>query len=211
MNIRTLTKLEKRWGANVKAECDQLDASMRGERGPVTAVGTYALVAGLVYLALEQKPVHLRTLARELASARNRDLRILGLTTRPSYRQLCYQLERLQRHLASTQTKTKHNVQHPILDQLLDTLVSGSVENPGNQDTWAVDTHLFRGWVNQSASQPSDPDAGWRVMNTHKHKNGPVLGYQLVAAARTDGTEVCDRIRIVSANHDDATPGVETI
>jgi hypothetical protein len=211
MNIRTLTKIEKRWGAKVKTECHQLDEQMRGERGPVTLVGTYSLVAGLVYLALEQKPVHLRTLARELAGARNRDLRVLDLTTRPSYRQLCYQLERLQRHLASTHTSTKHNVQHPMLDQLLDVLVAGSTENVEAHDTWAIDTHLFAAWVNQSTSHSADPDAGWRVMNTHKHKNGPVLGYQLVAAVRADGTEVCDRIRIIPANHDDATPGVATV
>lgn len=203
MNKTTLNQLTRRWGKRIHGACDTIDQQLAGRRGPTPAVTTYALIAGLVYLALESKPVQLRTLHRELATANSRELAQLQLRGRPTYRQLCYQLERLHR-LAESAPQRDVAVQ-----QLLDALVPASAEDAGHTTMWAIDTHLFEAWVNQSSSNSADPDATWRVMDTHKHKNSPVLGYQLVAAVRTGTTEVCDRISLITANADDAPPAAQ--
>lgn len=205
MNHHTLHKLDKRWGRRVRPHLQALDQLHAGQRGPTTSVTSYALIAGLVYLALEGKPIHIRVLQRELANARNRDLRLLGLPSRPSYRQLRYRLDTIERACENAPNR------ETAVQELLDILVPHSAGNPNGTQTWAVDTHLFEAWVNQSRTTSSDPDATWRAMATHKHKNHPVLGYQLTAAVRADGTETCDRIRISTASANDAPLGADTI
>lgn len=205
MNHQTLITLNTRWGSKITATCDAIDAQIAGQRGPKPAVSAYALIAGLVYLALENKPVHLRGLQRELATASSKDLTALGLRTRPTYRQLCYQLERIHR-LAENAP-----VRETAVQELLDALVPPSATDAGTTDTWAIDTHLFEAWVNQKSSVSADPDATWRALTTHKHKTHPVLGYQLIAAVRTGTTEVCDRISITTANADDAPPAANLV
>lgn len=205
MRHHTVALLDKRWGKKIGAVCASIDAQMAGRRGPTAAVSTYSLIAGLVYLALENKPVHILGLARELKSARVRDLKLLGLDCKPTYRQLCYQLERIHRLAQSA------SVREEAVQELLDALVPPSATDARATDTWAIDTHLFEAWVNQRTvnRKPADPDASWRVLDTHKYKNRPVLGYQLVAAVRTGTTEVCDRITITTAKADDAPKGAE--
>ena len=200
MNKTTLNQLTRRWGTRIETACATIDQQLAGRRGPTAAVTTYGLIAGLVYLALESKPVQLRTLHRELMSASSQDLSKLQLCSRPTYRQLCYQLERLHRLAEGAPQRDR------AIQQLLDALVPPSATDAAPTSMWAIDTHLFEAWVNQRTSLSADPDASWRVMTTHKHKDSPILGYQLIAAVRTGGTEVCDRISVITADEDDAPP-----
>lgn len=205
MNFHSLRKVHKRWGSKVQADCAKLDAQLRGQRGPVAKVGTYPLVCTMVYLAFTGQPMLMRNAYKELSGASRRELQMLGLNRKPTYRQLCYALERIQK-FALDAPSYEGQVQ-----EILDLLVPASAGDKSANTIWAVDTHLFEGWAATSRSQCADPDATWRVMGTHKHRNNPVLGYQLVAAVRTSGTETCDRIRVVTANVDDAPPAVDAV
>lgn len=205
MKYATLVKLTDGWGKTVQPSLHALDVSSKGVRGPKLLVGSYSLIAGLVYLALEGKPVHLRALERELASATRRELNLLGLSAAPSYRQLRYRLELIQR--TCNQAKNRDE----SVQQLLDLLVPPSAGPAGNTSTWAVDTHLFGAWANQYTKDTSDPDATWRRMDTAKHKARAVLGYQLTAVVRTEGAEVCDRMRLITANANDSLAAVDAI
>lgn len=205
MRHHHLAKLHKRWGEAVQPLLAEIDVQIRGLRGPQVHVSSYALIAGLVYLALEGRPVHLRALQRELAHARSRDLALLGLAKAPTYRQLRYRLDLLARHCNTTSNREQ------AVQQLLDLLVPLSAGPNHGTHTWAVDTHLFRAWANQQTSASCDPDATWRRMETAKHVNKPVLGYQLTAVVRAEGTEVCDRIRVITANANDSLAAVDAI
>jgi hypothetical protein len=98
-----------------------------------------------------------------------------------------------------------------IIQKLIDLLVAPSVGEVYENRIWAVDGTLFEGWTSQRKSKSADPGATWRAMGTSKHKNKPVLGYNLVGLVRAEGTEVCDRIVVTSANVDDGKPAADMI
>lgn len=204
MKHQSVSKLHQRWGQSVKPLLDNFDKKHRSTRGPSVAVSSYSLIAGLTYLALEGKPVHLRALERELAGSRSRELALLGLTSAPTYRQLRYRLDIIQRLCNQSENRDA------TVQSLMDLLIPASAGS-ASTSTWAVDTHLFAAWANQKTKAGVDPDATWRAMKTGKHGDKPVLGYQLTALVRTEGAEVCDRIRIVTANANDSLAAVDAI
>jgi hypothetical protein len=182
-----------------------MDQGFRGARGPEAAVSTYSLLIGLVYLSFESKPVHMKYLHRELKLSTKIERNFLNLSVIPTYRQLCYRLR-----LIKKMTESSDNLRVSI-QKLLDLLVGASAGDLRGNTVWAVDGSLYEAWTSQRRSESADPDATWRAMGTSKHKNKPILGYNLVGLIRTKGTEVCDRIVVTPADEDDGEPAADMI
>jgi hypothetical protein len=205
MNAQALHIVSNRWGKEIKDLCDATDKDFLGARGPEPLVSTYTLLIGMVYLALESKPVHIKYLHRELYQSTKLERSYLNLAAKPSYRQLCYRLDLLKKALGSGD-----DLQESI-QKLLDLLVGASAGEVKGNTIWAVDGSLYEAWTSQRRTESADPDASWRAMGTSKHKNKPVLGYNLVGLVRAEGTEVCDRIVVTSADVDDGKPAAEMV
>lgn len=205
MNSNSLRIVVSLWGNKIKSICNEIDQAFIGARGPVPLVSSYSLLVGLVYLAFESKPVHITYLYQELAHVSKTDLQIMGLPIKPSYRQLCYRLDLLKKMTSSGEKKDE------VIQKLIDLLVAPSAGEVDENRIWAVDGSLFEAWTSQRKSKSADPSATWRAMGTSKHKNKPILGYNLVGLVRAEGTEVCDRIVVTSANVDDGKPAADMI
>jgi hypothetical protein len=205
VNGQALSVVVKRWGKDSQELCDTMDREFLGARGPAPLVSTFSLITGLVYLSFESKPVHIKYLHRELKPSTKTERKYLNLSAKPSYRQLFYRLE-LIKQMTESGTYLQESIQ-----KLLDLLVGASTGSLNGNTIWAVDSSLFEAWTNQRRSESADPDANWRAMATSKHKNKPILSYNLVGLIRTKGTELCDRIVVTSANVDDEKPAANMI
>jgi hypothetical protein len=203
MNSNSLGVVVSQWGSKIASICNKIDQDFIGARGPVPLVSSYSLLVGLVYLAFESKPVHITYLHQELVRASKADLQMMDLRINPSYRQLCYRLDLLKKMTSSGKQE------EAIIQKLIDLLVAPSAGEVYENRIWVVDGSLFEAWTNQRKSKSADPGATWRAMGTSKHKNKPVLGYNLVGLVRAEGTEVCDRIVVTSANVDDGKPAAD--
>jgi hypothetical protein len=122
MNAQALRIVSNQWGKEIKDLCDAMDRDFLGARGPEPLVSTYTLLIGMVYLALESKPVHIKYLHRELSQSTKIERSYLNLAARPSYRQLCYRLDLLKKALGSGD-----DLQESI-QKLLDLLVGASAK-----------------------------------------------------------------------------------
>ncbi len=205
MNSNSLSVVVSLWGNKIKSICNEIDQDFLGARGPISLVSSYSLLIGLVYLVFESKPAHITYLYKELDHASKADLQMMGLPIKPSYRQLCYRLDLLEKMTNSGKQ------QESVIQKLIDLLVAPSAGEIDENRIWAVDGTLFEAWTSQRKSKSADPSATWRKMGTSKHKNKPILGYHLVGLVRTEGTEVCDRIVVTSANVDDGKPAADMI
>ncbi|GEM_PF-3381377 len=85
------------WGDAAADGCQELEASLKGRRGPTAGVPIYAVLVALVYLAATQRPCHLKGAWQALAGATAAQRKALGLSKAPTYRQVTYSLARLHR------------------------------------------------------------------------------------------------------------------
>ena len=205
------------WGDNIAEPCAALDKEMKGRRGPTAAVPVYAVVLAFVYLGVEKLPTHITAATDVLGRATVKQRQRLGLTKIPTYRQVGYSLDRLQKWATTAQastgtgpaTDTDTEVENGIaaddatgpgsgdpsdaaarVQEILDLLVPASAGPDTGQTMLAVDTTLFNGWcrpVRQEAVA-SDPDASGRIIDRGHGKLDKYYGYGAVAAVRCDGT-----------------------
>jgi len=206
MNAAELDRILADWGDEVAERCGELEASLKGRRGPAAAVPIYAVLVALVYLAVTRRPCHLKEAWRALTQASQAQRRRLGLARVPSYRQVTYSLARLQRWAQDDDADGSDRLQ-----LLLDLVVPASAGPDNGQTMLAVDTTLFSAWCRpvKAGETAADPDASGRIIDRGNGKVERYYGYAAVAGVRCDGTgpEVCERLTLLSAGEDDAEAG----
>jgi hypothetical protein len=208
MNTVLLKRIARDWADQINGQLDELDASMRGERGPKGGVPLRALLMTMVHLMVDQRPAYLKAAWQLMCNATPQQRELLGISKVPTYRQLCLLVERIHRHFGRGDPLRRSE----RIQKLLDLIVPASAGPVKGTRTWAVDTTLFDAWaryVKNGAS--SDRDASWRVLNTPDRIPKMHFGYAAVAVVRADGDgpEVCDRLAVMSADQDDAIPAQE--
>lgn len=175
------------------------------------------LLLGMLIVAVQARPAHLRRVHRALICLPEADKRRLGVIapfkSGPhllSYRQLEYTFARV---VAALSKKEGDGEPSQILSEVLDALLEGSVRvlGPCDSDSYALDWTDLESWARapRKDGRCADREASWG----HRNVNTPAkaqsfFGYYLQAATSVceeQGPEVPElvrRITLASAKHD---------
>jgi hypothetical protein len=177
------------------------------------------LLLGMLIVAVDGRPAHLRRVHRALLALTDADQKRLGILARWSggwhrltYRQIEYTFTRVVRALSKP---IPDGAPTELLQEVLDQLLEASVQELGvpASDSYAVDWTDLEAWArppNKNATRPSaDPDAGWgHRTTTHPAQSELFFGYylQAITSVRDEhGPEVPElvrRIHLTSPQHD---------
>ena len=177
------------------------------------------LLVGMLLVAVDGRPAHLRRVHQALMSLPEHDQQRLGVHARwkdgwhrLTYRQIEYTFTRVVRVLGKP---VPDGAPSELLSDTLDRLLEASVQILGVPATssYAIDWTDLEAWARppgKNSTRPStDPEAGWgHRTSTHPTQNELFFGYYLQAVTTVPdehGAEVPElvrRIQIASPRHD---------
>jgi hypothetical protein len=198
--------------------CEQIETLLPvGVRPRQLSVRT--LLVGMLLVAVDDRPAHLRRLHQALLALPENDQRRLGVLAhwrygwhRLTYRQVEYTFTRVVRALSKPVGDGAPSQQ---LSDTLDRLLEASVQVLGVPcgSSYAIDWTDLEAWARppgkHSTRPSSDPEAGWgHRTSTHPTQNEMFYGYHLQAVTSVrdehgpEVPELARRIHLTSPQHD---------
>jgi hypothetical protein len=198
--------------------CERIEALLPiGVRPRQLRVRT--LLVGMLLVAVDGRPMHLRRVHQALLALPENDQRRLGVLARQrdgwhllTYRQIEYTFARIVRALS---TPVPDGAPSQLLADVLDRLLEASVQVLGvpSCSSYAIDWTDLEAWARppakNSTTPSTDPEAGWgHRTSTHPAENEMFYGYylQAITSVRDEhGPEVPElvrRVHLAGCRHD---------
>lgn len=177
------------------------------------------LLVGMLLVAVDGRPAHLRRVHQALLALGDTDQRRLGVLARwrdgwhrLTYRQIEYTFTRVTRALSKP---VPDGAPSQLLADVLDQLLEASVQELGvpSSTSYAIDWTDLEAWARpppkRSTTPSSDPEAGWgHRTSTHPAHNELFYGYHLQAITSVPdehGPEIPElvrRVHLAGCQHD---------